>query len=533
MTEVPHQPCPYPLCGSSDAFSWNTDGYGKCHSCGEHYPSNRATYDWAQEKYPTKKRVDVEDIEIATSTYGSEDNKIRGISPDVCKTYGIQLQMDEAGNPVRYAFRHPAGIKYREYAAPPGAKKKKFWAKDPGTKFDVLFGPEFNSGTANRIYITEGEFDAASLYEILDKQYPVMSLPSASIGPKFMQNTHDFLSPFKEIVYAGELDKAGKPTADKLYQAYPEKLWFVPMTKHKDANAFLMAGDREDLKWAARKPQRYAPDNFFISDQDAEKAIREENPYEVVSTGHSALDDKMRGWVKGGVTFIKAPRGTGKTEICRWLERNILQNSETSIVAALHAEEMKSTTYRAMASYELGTNVRTKLDAEQNNITEDQVVEAALKAKKGERTILFEMRSADEPLDILDYIRMAAAIYGAEYIVIDHIQRLAYLSKQGVDGATAALTALGAQLAQLAKELNIGIICVSQVNDDGRTKYASALEEEAIICIKLDRDLESEDEVVQNTTFFVLDKNRPFAKVGKAGAVYYNRHTTIIEESYE
>jgi hypothetical protein len=89
-------------------------------------------------------------------------------------------------------------------------------------------------------------------------------------------------------------------------------------------------------------------------------------------------------------------------------------------------------------------------------------------------------------------------------------------------------------MAQLAKELNIGVIFISQVNDDGRTKYAASLEEEAIICIKLERTAESEDEVEQNTTTntttFIVDKNRPFAKLGRAGSVYYDPSTTILRE---
>jgi hypothetical protein len=92
------------------------------------------------------------------------------------------------------------------------------------------------------------------------------------------------------------------------------------------------------------------------------------------------------------------------------------------------------------------------------------------------------------------------------------------------------LTTLGSRMAQLAKELNIGVVFISQVNDDGRTKYAASLEEEAICCIKLSRDTESDDEVERNTTHFTVDKNRPFAKLGSAGSVYYDPETTILEE---
>jgi replicative DNA helicase len=135
-------------------------------------------------------------------------------------------------------------------------------------------------------------------------------------------------------------------------------------------------------------------------------------------------------------------------------------------------------------------------------------------------------------MKLLEYVRLASSVYGAGYIFIDHVQRLAYLSDAGVDGATSTLTSIGAQMAQLAKELNIGVIFISQVNEDGRTKYAAALEEEAIICMEISRDVESEDEVEQNTTHFKISKNRPFAKLGEAGTLFYDSDTTMLREDF-
>jgi len=524
MSNTPHQPCPFVDCGSSDAFNWNDDGYGYCHSCGEAYPSkNRLeTFNWVSSTYPLKRKVNIMDVEIKGMTY----ENIRGIDPEVCKMYGIQVQTDANGNPVRYAYKYPHTVKYRDYN-----DKSKTWMKDRGMGMNELFGPAFNSNSSKRIYITEGEFDSASLYQILGKKYFVKSLPSASIGKKFIEHNLEYFKSFKEIVYAGELDDAGKRSAEKFYEAFPEKLFYVPMSKHKDANDFLMAGDGKELMWAALKPQRYTPDNFFCSDAQVLQAIRTESPYDYTPTGHVGLDDKIRGIVKGGLTFIKAPRGTGKTELIRYIETGLLKNPDIRI-AMLHMEEMKATTYRAMATYELGVNVRTKEDQEYNKISDEVLEEYALKATKNERSIVFEMRSHDDPLKLLEYTRLACSVYGAEYVFVDHVQRLAYLSQSGVDGATSVLTSLGARMAQLSKELNIGVVFISQVNDDGRTKYASSLEEEAIICIKIDRDLENEDEVMQNTTNFIVDKNRPFAKLGKAGSVYYDPKTTIMRESF-
>jgi replicative DNA helicase len=183
-----------------------------------------------------------------------------------------------------------------------------------------------------------------------------------------------------------------------------------------------------------------------------------------------------------------------------------------------------------MATYELGVNVRTKEDAEANGFDERQVIDAGQRMARDEHTIPFEMRSHEDPMKILDHVRTAVTVYGAEFVFIDHVQRLAYLSNSGVDAATSTLTTLGARMAQLAKELNIGVIFISQVNEDGRTKYAASLEEEAIICIKLKRDTEAEDDTERNTTQFIVDKNRPFSKLGNAGSVYYDPETTILEE---
>ena len=520
MTNRVHQPCPYPHCASSDAFSFDPDRrVGFCHSCGTAYPSNKPVFDWAREEYPLpEKPVDVTKLEVVKSTYEG----IRGLNPEVAKIYGIQLQLSADDEPVRYAFKHKENVKYRGYA------EKKFWTKEKGIPMDDLFGPEFNAG-GKRLYLTEGEFDAASLYQALGQTYPVLSIPSASISEKFIKKNIDYIKSFSEVVYAGELDDAGRKAAERLYAAIPEKFWYIPLTKFKDANDFLQNGAETELKWIALKPQRYAPDNFFCTDEAVEKAILEENPYEYTPTGHQAWDDKMRGLVKGGITFIKAPRGTGKTELIRYFETAMLKADNTRI-ALLHAEEMKSTTYRAMATYELGVNVRTKDDAKWNGISEEEVIKAAQAATKGERTIIFEMRANDDPMKVLEYVRLAATVYGADYIFIDHVQRLAYLSATGVDGATALLTALGSRMAQLCKELNIGVIFISQVNDDGRTKYAAALEEEAIICVLLERDVESEDEIERNTTRFKIDKNRCFSKLGDAGAVYWNEETTLLEE---
>ena len=57
-----HTACPYEDCGSSDAFSYNTESMaGRCHSCDRRYPRDRARkFDWAEDEYPTHRKDDWE-----------------------------------------------------------------------------------------------------------------------------------------------------------------------------------------------------------------------------------------------------------------------------------------------------------------------------------------------------------------------------------------------------------------------------------------------------------------------------------------
>jgi len=135
----------------------------------------------------------------------------------------------------------------------------------------------------------------------------------------------------------------------------------------------------------------------------------------------------------------------------------------------------------------------------------------------------------DEPLDIVGYVRLAATVFGAEFVFIDHMQRLVYRS--GLANATENLTQVATQLAELGKELNIGVIAISHVNTNGVSQYAAAMENEAIIVIDVVRDMTSEDEVEQNTSEFDITKNRPFSKLGSAGRVWFNPETALLEET--
>ena len=525
----------------SDSYCWNdSKGVGSCLSCGLATWTDDKGRLWGRKtkgskpyliegedhlKAPSSKQGDAfsntfnEEYEVLDNTE-QEGSYIamRGITKDTMEMFGVITY----GDTQEYTYP-TGGIKVRKLP-------KDFHAKN-GFKGDELFGMNlFPAGCSKVLTVCEGELDVLSAWQMLKNGSfvnPVVGLPSASPSGKLWEKCGKYFNSFDKIVVSSDNDEPGQKVIEVLFDLFPGKVYVMDHGQHKDANDFLQAGDGKAFKSAWWAAKRFSPAGFTSSAEDWCKALDDENPYEYVTTPIEAFNKVGRGLVKGGLTVLKAPPGSGKSSMLRMLQHDQVVNKGQK-VAVLMMEEVKSITGRAMASYELQKNVMTREDADRAGVSEEEVKEALIKVVGDERFVSFEVNPQDPINDTLTKCNQAIAFYGVDFIYIDHLQRLAYLA--GTDGATANLTELGVKLTELAKRKNVGIVPISHVNMDGSTKYAKSIEEEAIVLIELSRDREAEDMEERNTAYLTITKNRPFGTTGSAGALTYNSETTILTE---
>ena len=535
MSEIGRLPCPNPECDSSDAYFWNTEKeQGHCKSCDagtwlfkgkvwlKKDGQKKGTPLDNQEDHVLEDTQDFVPKAIKEPIVGGSFVGTRGITTGTMEKFSVKTDGDK-----QYYVYPSGGTKTRNIA-------EKTFSTQKGFKTDELFGMNLFPVNASRILtVTEGELDAMSSWQMLSQgstyTNPVVSLPSATPSGKLWENCKGWLDSFEKIILSVDNDKAGARVAETMFDLFPSKVYMMEHGKYKDANDFLQAGDQKAYKsawWGARK---YSPAGFTAGVDAWMEAIDGEDPYEYTPTPIEAYNKVGKGLVKGGLTVVKAPPGTGKSSYLRML-MHFLAVKQDKVTAALMMEEVKSVTGRAMATYQLGKNVKTKEDAEFNGVSETEVKEAikVVLGETGERFVSFDINPQDPVEDTLKQCKYAISVYNAEYIFIDHLQRLAYLS--GTDGATAALTELGVKLTELAKRRNVGIICISHVNSDGKTKYASSIEEEAIVLIEMSRDKKSDDIQERNTTYLEITKNRPYALTGPAGMLTYDVETDMVTE---
>jgi len=557
MTERTHLKCPDTQeCNSSDAYSFNdTKGQGFCHACELKtwvykgvLRGKRGKGETMEFNETTEVSSVIEDFtpkNISSKPTGGQYVPLRGITTATMEKFGVkrfekvpyrvEVARGDYEDGVSDEFRavYPSGAYKGRRVDLDKSHKGHFYASS-GFKTNEFFGMNlFPVNSSKIVTVCEGEWDTLSAWQMLSvgSSYinPVVSLPSATPSGKLWENCKGWLDSFDKIILSVDKDEAGDRVAETMFDLFPTKVYIMDHGSYKDANDFLVAGDQKAYKSAWWGAKKYSPAGFTASVDDWMAAIDGEDPYEYTPTPIEAYNRVGKGLVKGGITVVKAPPGTGKSSYLRKLMHDLVVD-KNKVVACLMMEEVKSVTGRAMATYQLGKNVKTKEDASFNGVSEDQVKEAlkTVLGEGGERFISFDVNPQDPVEDTLKQCKHAITIYGAEYIFIDHLQRLAYL--MGTDSATSHLTELGVKLTELAKRRNVGIICISHVNSEGKTKYAGSIEEEAIVMIEMRRDKKSDDLQERNTTYLEITKNRPYALTGPAGMLTYDVDTDMVTE---
>lgn len=488
-----HLDCPE--CKHKGCFTEFHDGGAFCHSCGFTGKGS--------------KLVEVEE-EVTES--------IRGISTKVCKLYGITVGHDSMGNPVRHTYPYPHKDKYRWLP--------KDFSKNSGFSNDHLFGMDkFNASSGKVLTIVEGELDAASAYQMLGERWPVVSLPNASLSRQLLKNCHEYMDSFSEIVVATDGDSAGEAVAIKLANVFLGKVSTCKMTKHKDANAFLQAKDESDFKFAWYNREKFTPADIYNTPTQFKAILSNEETNHFIPTPITEFNDICKGLMMGHLTVITGPEGQGKTEVLRMLEYHLLENHKDIPIGVLHMEESKKTCLLSLGSYKMKVNLRDP----EHTVPQADIEKALAELNKDGQLYLFEVGMDEDPLVILDKIRLLVTIYGCKFVFIDPIQQLAY-GKDYDDNETKMLDKISVQLERLATELNVGIVLTTHVNDDGQTRSSRMIGKSASVRIDLKRDHMNPDPDIRNRTSLSVSKNRPVGPTGYGGTLVFDPDTFCLQE---
>lgn len=491
-----HVPCP--VCTSSDGYCEYEDGHGYCFAC-EHYTPPSGHADPAGE-------------------YTYEYLPSRGLSRETLERYNILTKIHN-GKPYSVGFLYPdSSTKVRLLD-----KKEFFWLGSPRPG---LFGKDkFAAGSSEFITITEGEFDAASLYQVLGS--PVVSVQSSVTALRDVSADFDYVASFDKVYLAFDNDGPGKDALRKVARLFDyNKVFHCRFTNRKDANEFVANGEGSVLKNIWWNSKHYLPETIKSSLADF-KDILTKPKKSGIPYPFPTLTKMTYGIRTGETVLIKAPEKVGKTTLMHTLEHHLLETTDDN-VAAIFIEEPERDHLERLA----GLEIKRPVHLPDQGYSSDDIYESLERLiKKDGRLHIYSHFGSNDPDVLLEEIRFLVAACSCRYVLFDHIT----MAVSGVaDEASERrrLEYLATRLEMMVKELDFSLIMVSHVNDAGQTRGSHYLTKVADIVIDLSRDTLAVDDQTKRTIRVSIPFNRFCHYSGHAGNLVFNPDNyTLAEEA--
>ena len=526
-------------CGSSDALQVFEEGgkyTGFCYACETYIPH---PYEDKPEDYTPTVTIqtarDVWEEMKSISTLPTVALHDRKLNQESLEYFDVKVGLSEVDGetPITHYYPYTKAGDLVAYKARHVADKSMWSVGD--IKGANLFGWEQALKTgARRLFITEGELDAITLFQVLkrrekDSKYKdldpaVVSLASGAGGAvnNIAAQLADIRGTFKEVVLVFDKDEAGMAATKNVMNILPSAV--APVLPDKDPSACLMNGKDKALANAVIFRASTPKNSRVLQAADFFQEAAEPTEWGIPWPFH-ALTDLTRGIRKGETIYIGAGVKMGKSEMCDTLASHLMINHDMKCFLVKPEEERKQT-LKKVAGKVAGRvfhDPKIEWDRDAYNKAVEQI---------------------DHRLYVLDVYQhlgwntlradLAIAVQeGCEAIFIDPITNLS----NGIDSgeANTLLQEIAQELAAIAKDMNIVIFIFCHLKaplfGDSHERGGKVLSNQfagsrammrschLMLGIEGDKDPEL-DEREQSIRKFVVLEDRSF---GSSGYVRYYR----------
>lgn len=510
-----HAPCP--SCGSSDALAVYSNGTATCFSCGH----------WMKDdnEQPTRKKTN-----MSLLSYEYAALQKRKIPEDIVKQFRYGIGHDKHGTACQVAnyFNKDKEIVAQKlrYAD----KKFKFFG-DPSQA--TLFGQQLWGNSGKKLVITEGEIDCLSVATASDGKYPVVSIKNgAQSAKKEVTQYLDWINGYEEIYLWFDNDKDGRKAVEDCCQILPaEKVRIIRHPDYKDANELLIYKGKAGVINAFYNAEKYKPDDI-VSPMDLIDTVAE--PIQIgFPYYYDKLTNLMYGRRFGEVVVVGAGVSIGKTDfIMSQVAFDVKQGWK---VATFMLEQSTKETLLRVAGKVDGVHYHLPhADKDKDKLL--QTVETFQGS-----LFMYDNFGSNDWETISEKIRYMYHNYDCRIFYIDN---LTALNAHAADERR-NLDALMAEVAGLAKELDVWIMLVSHLNppksgasheSGGKTEQAQFTGSRAIMrwayaMFGIERNTLHEDPTERNKGVVRILKDRfSGSATGRTVGFFYDSDTGIVHQ---
>ena len=524
--------CP---CGESrNGYNIHADGHAFCFSCQKRFNNV------GEAKMETKV-IDIQNKVSSTGEYGSITD--RRISEDTARKYRTKLRVN--GSVISHH--------YYEYYNGEGShiatkvrqvEGKRIWSQ--GDMSDaLLFGQNLFKSGGKYITIVEGEIDAMSVYEMLGSKWAVVSIKNGVQSAVQNCKQHlEYLNSFENVVVCFDTDKPGVEASQKVAQLFEPNKCKIVRLEYKDPNEYLKMGKAKEFVQSWWGAESYTPAGIMNLAKLGD-TLYEEEYCETIPYPWNAMNEKTYGMRTGELVTFTSGAGMGKSSIMRELMHHILRNSNDNIGILALEESTKNTAFNIMS---VEANERLYIKEIRNKFSREQLNKWQKDTIDSGRFFAFDHFGSIDNDEILSRVRFMAKSLDCKWIFLDHLSIL--VSGQDDGDERKSIDVLMTKLRSLVEETGVGLLLVSHLrrptgdlgHENGKEVTLSHLRGSASIAhlsdsvIALERNQQSDDDVLACTTTIRILKNRYTGETGVSCFLHYDKKSgrmSQIENPFE
>jgi twinkle protein len=336
-----------------------------------------------------------------------------------------------------------------------------------------------------------------------------------------------------------DADDSGRKAAKQVASLFePDQCKIVNLTDYKDACDYLVNGKREDFTRAWWNAKMYTPAGI-LNLADMGEALYEEGDYKTCLYPWKGMNDKLYGIRTGELVTFTAGTGTGKSSVIRELQHHILNNTEENIGVISLEENVRSTIFHLMS---VEANARLYIREVREQFSRGDLERWQETTVGTRRFYAFDHFGSMKTDEILARIRYMIKALDCKWIFLDHLSIL--VSGLEGDDERRNIDNLMTKLRSIVEETNVALLLVSHLrrtgadkgHEDGKEVSLAHLRGSQSIAqlsdavVAMERDQQSDDPAIANTTTIRVLKNRYSGDTGSACHLYFNGDTGRLTE---
>jgi twinkle protein len=530
-----HQPCPD--CGSSNALSIYSDGHSYCFKCEKYTPRPELSAQHAYQRGAPSLETPLEKWED------------RNISPAVMTFYDVE----QDGQTIYFPYYDDTNKRVAKKVR----KQGKNFTTDGSFSDCSMFGfHTLNKAVSERsksVIVTEGEADALAAFQMANninamakemgthhaiKYVPAFSVKTGAAGAvRDFKNHLEQLEKFDRVFICFDNDDPGKINSEKCAKLLSPGKAHVVELEYKDACEYTKRGFESGFLGHLKSARPYTPSGIQ-NGRDEFDRLWSEQEITSVPFPFPDLQEKTLGHRAREIVTYAAGTGVGKSSILRELQHYYLTKTDHTI-GIIALEESVDRTRRGILAVE--ANDRLHLNEVFKDYSKEKIREYFDKTLGTGRVYLYDHFGSMEIEDLLNRVRYMVLGLDCKMIFIDHLSVI--VSGLDIADERKAIDRTMTMLRQLTEETGCTIHLVThlrRLNSDrsheegleinlGHLRGSHGIAQISDTVIAMERDTQSDDPVVSNTTTLRVLKCRYTGDVGMAGKLYYDKQTGRME----